>query len=165
MPFHYASDEMKKWDQQQKKKEIEQRKVAEAAYAWERATGLHCERTDLTPKQCRDFIHHLWSLYSVMLCPQIKFSYYPGAVAKGGKDRVLLPIWGRNKLTICHEVAHALTAPVTTHGANWKRNYITLLSDTKLKGKRELLQSLKVAKLEVAPASQGVKRLGRRMGG
>lgn len=160
--MHYATDSMRDWHRQQREKTRLRRAEAKAAYTWERNNGLYREERELSPQQCRVFVAFLWAHYSSAALPKVRFTYYPNASARGGHSDIILPLWGRNKTTICHEVAHALTKQVRGHCPEWKRNYVTLLSASKLRSKRELLVSLKIAKLEVAPASQGVKRLQRK---
>lgn len=135
------------------------RRDTQLSYEWEHRMGLHREAQELSTKQCRSFVQKVWSMYSPDPAPRVTFSYYRNASALGGRSKITLPQWGRNRYTICHELAHSLSPRASFHGAEWRRNYVTLLSDTRLEREVTLLKSLEVTNLEVAPKILGIQKL------
>ena len=111
-------------------------------YKWEFSYfGSQQNRTELTPTESLDLIQQIFNDHGIPV-PHTRFvnnartSHWRIGHYSRLKDAIIpaelkLAKWGRNRITICHEVAHALNSYAdpdrAAHGAEWVRIYTDLL--------------------------------------
>ena len=130
-------------------------------YTWEQ--NLSSEE-ELTSMQCEKLAERICKAYDCTT-PRIKFINSRHGGALYCYDHVIkLPWWARNRLTLLHELSHAILHrkiigwnTLAAHGPEFVALYIDLLSRYRIAHKKELLRSAKQAKINIATSDARIK--------
>ena len=124
-------------------------------YKWERREHLTAHSSgepEMTLEECEVLVAKHWRHYrSEFESPHIK----PGRGcrdAHGSFMELVLPKWARRRVTVPHELAHAIATTRAQHGGAWVRVFFELLEVEGIRSFSDLATSARAAKIKIAPA-------------
>lgn len=139
------------WKVGRNRKDVQQ----EAVYKWERKCLHLSNQCDWTMLECERFIAYVWHSYFGMRATLPKIDPGRGRMSAAANRWVMiLPVWSRNRMTILHELGHALLDAAgrheALHGPRWARMFVELLAEFGRLGRAELISSAREAGVKVA---------------
>lgn len=146
----------------------------EKVYAWEWEVKHRLRADDPEPKEdavmtlaeAQEFVNRIWDDHGLGSPPAVDAGGHGRRVATGGRWHITLPKWARTRITILHEVAHALQdtyyREVAPHGPEFVRQVIELRVRYGGENRAELLKTARAKRIRIGKQAACRQPISRR---